>query len=242
MIKLHGFGPAWGLPDLSPFVTKVDCYLRMVGLPYEHVPWQSPEDLLTAPKGKFPYIEDDGRIVTDSEFILDYLRATYGDTLGDLTLRPRDQAIARSLRIMMEERLNWVTAYTRWLEDAPWEAFKRVGFGVVPPEALEPVTEQIRETVRGQLHTQGFGRHSREEVFRLANGDLSALAAYLDDQPFFCGNAPKALDASAFGILAPMLHDGYDAPHKTHLQSLPNLADYWYRLRETYYPNSEPTK
>jgi hypothetical protein len=33
MIKLLGYIPAFGLPDLSPFVTKVDCYLRMVGLP-----------------------------------------------------------------------------------------------------------------------------------------------------------------------------------------------------------------
>ena len=238
MITLYGFGPGWGLPDTSPYVTKVDCYLRMVGLPYEHVPWQSAQDLLNAPKGKFPYIEDKGRRVTDSEFILDYLRATYGDTLGDLALSPRDHAIARSLRIMMEERLNWVTPYTRWLEDVPWEAFKRVGvFGVIPAEAREAVLEQIRESVRGQLHAQGLGRHSREEIYLLANGDLSALAAYLEDKPFLLGDTPKALDASAFGILAPMLNDGYDAPHKTHLQSLPNLVAYWHRLHEKYYPN-----
>ena len=236
MIKLHGFGPAWELPDLSPFVTKVDCYLRMVGLPYELVPWQSPQDLLTAPKGKFPYIEDNGRIVTDSEFILDYLRATYGDTLGDLTLSARDQAIARSLRIMMEERLNWVTAYTRWLEDEPWEAFKRVGFAVIPPPVREAVASQIREGVRGQLHAQGLGRHSREEIYALVNGDLSALAAYLEENPFFLGKEPKALDASSYGILAPMFLDGYDAPHKTHIQSLPNLVAYWHRLRDRYYP------
>ena len=35
MIKMHGYIPAWGVPDVSPFVTKIDCYLRMVGLPYE---------------------------------------------------------------------------------------------------------------------------------------------------------------------------------------------------------------
>ena len=34
MIKMHGYIPAWGVPDVSPFVTKIDCYLRMVGLPY----------------------------------------------------------------------------------------------------------------------------------------------------------------------------------------------------------------
>ena len=34
MIRLYGICPAWGLPDVSTFVTKVDCYLRMVELPY----------------------------------------------------------------------------------------------------------------------------------------------------------------------------------------------------------------
>ena len=37
MIKMYGYIPAWGVPDVSPFVTKIDCYLRMVDLPYELV-------------------------------------------------------------------------------------------------------------------------------------------------------------------------------------------------------------
>jgi hypothetical protein len=41
MIKLYGYGPAWELPDCSPSVAKVDCYLRMVALPYTLVPWRS---------------------------------------------------------------------------------------------------------------------------------------------------------------------------------------------------------
>lgn len=37
MIKMYGYIPAWGLPDVSPFVSKIDCYLRMMRLPYELV-------------------------------------------------------------------------------------------------------------------------------------------------------------------------------------------------------------
>ena len=80
MIKMHGYIPAWGVPDVSPFVTKIDCYLRMVGLPYTLVKLER-GDLTKTPKGKLPVIEDDGNTVCDSVFIVEYLKKKHGDTL-----------------------------------------------------------------------------------------------------------------------------------------------------------------
>ena len=68
--------------------------MRMVDLPYTLVAWRSLQDLQNSPKGKFPYIEDNGKKIADSSFILAYLRATYGDKLGENTLNPQQQAIA----------------------------------------------------------------------------------------------------------------------------------------------------
>ncbi len=235
MITLYGFGPAWGLPDLSPFVVKVDCYLRMAGLPYELVALR-PQDLPQTPKGKLPYIDDNGHIVADSSFIVDYRQATYADPLGDYVFSARDQAIARSLRVMMEEHLNWVTGYARWLDEGAWEEWKRVAFKDVPPDQVDTLATQVRETTRGYLYAQGMGRHSRADIYALGNGDLSALAAYLEQQPYFLGEQPSAVDAAAYGILSHILYVGYESPHKTHLQSLANLVAYCHRMRERYYP------
>src|SRR5215471_371395 len=105
MITLYQYIPAWGLPDISPFVTKVDCYLRMTGLSYELVQFP-PTELVKTPKGKLPIIEDHGRQVADSGFIIDYLKATYGDTL-DAHLSSRDRAVGAAFRRMMEESLYW---------------------------------------------------------------------------------------------------------------------------------------
>ena len=35
MITLYGAGPAFGLPDGSPYVMKTEAQLRMAGLPYQ---------------------------------------------------------------------------------------------------------------------------------------------------------------------------------------------------------------
>ena len=67
MIKVHQFAPAFGLPNASPFCMKLETYLRMAGLPFELV---NDGNVIRAPKGKLPYIEDDGRVVADTNFII----------------------------------------------------------------------------------------------------------------------------------------------------------------------------
>ena len=78
MIKLYQFRPAFGLPNASPFCMKVENYLRMAGLAYE---CPRGADMRKAPKGKMPYIEDEGSLIADSSFIIDHLKRKYGDPL-----------------------------------------------------------------------------------------------------------------------------------------------------------------
>ena len=69
MLTLYQFEPALGLPNTSPFCMKLETYLRMTGLDYQV---DTSADVRKAPKGKLPYIEDQGKIIPDSNFILDY--------------------------------------------------------------------------------------------------------------------------------------------------------------------------
>jgi hypothetical protein len=54
MITLYTFGPAFGLPDASPFVTKAEVLLKISKLPYR----AERGGLRKAPRGKLPYIRD----------------------------------------------------------------------------------------------------------------------------------------------------------------------------------------
>lgn len=73
MITLYTFGPAFGLPDPSPFVTKAEMLLKLAGLPYQ----TNTKGFRKAPKGKLPYIEDAGTIIPDSTFIRWHLEQKY---------------------------------------------------------------------------------------------------------------------------------------------------------------------
>ena len=52
MITLYGFGPGFGLPEISPFVTKTEVQLKMAGLTYRKekaVPPASPKANTVSP-------------------------------------------------------------------------------------------------------------------------------------------------------------------------------------------------
>jgi len=97
VITLHTFGPAFGLPDPSPFVTKVEVLLKMAGLPYR----TDTTGLRGAPKGKLPYIDDDGERVADSTFIRWHLENKYRIDF-EKGLSPEQRAIAWAFEKMAE--------------------------------------------------------------------------------------------------------------------------------------------
>lgn len=61
MITLYGFGTGFGLPEISPFVTKTEVQLKMAGLPYRKERAMPP----ASPKGQLPFIDDGGEAVAD---------------------------------------------------------------------------------------------------------------------------------------------------------------------------------
>ncbi len=91
MITLYGFGTGFGLPEISPFVTKTEVQLKMAGLPYRKELAMPP----ASPKGQLPFIDDGGEAVADSTFIRAHIERRYGfDFDAGLSLAERAQAWA----------------------------------------------------------------------------------------------------------------------------------------------------
>src|SRR5919106_466599 len=116
MITLYTFGPGLGLPDPSPFVTKAEVLLKMAALPYR----TKTEGLRKAPKGKLPYIEDDGQRIADSTFIRWHIEKKYGIDF-DRGLTPDLRAAAWAFEKMAEDNLYWALVDARWTNDVNFE-------------------------------------------------------------------------------------------------------------------------
>jgi hypothetical protein len=103
----HPFGRYFGLPDASPFVIKAMLLFKFAGLPFHKdesslkvnrvhdyiAAVQNRKGFARAPKGKLPYIDDDGTIVGDSTFIRLHIEKKYGFDF-DTGLGPEQKACA----------------------------------------------------------------------------------------------------------------------------------------------------
>jgi len=236
MIKLFQFKPAFGLPNASPFCMKLETYLRMAGLPYE---CPRGADLRKSPKGKLPYIEDGSKCVADSSFIIEYLKQTYGDTL-DAQLSERERAQALAIRRLIEENLYWAAIYARWIEDQGFAATRKVFFDGMPPPLKQLVPHLARRAIRQELYGHGMGRHSREEIYAIGCQDIRALAQLLGDQPYFMGDNPTSLDATAYAFIANLLNSPVASPLTDEAKKHANLDAYCQRMKARYF--TQPTR
>jgi glutathione S-transferase len=231
MITLFQGPPAFGLPNLSPFCTKVELYLKLTGLPYK----TAIADPRKGPKGKIPWIDDDGQIVADSSFIFEYLRKKYGDKL-DGGLTQAQLVIALTARRMIEEHLYFAAIQMRWGEDEIFAEVRKTFANLIPAPLRGIITNKIRKATLAKLHEQGIGRHKPAEIYELGNQDLDALCSLLGtDQYFFSQTQPTSFDCTAWAFLA-MIHA---TPGKTalqeHLRSRQNLVDYIGRIGKRYF-------
>ncbi|AKT38217.1 glutathione S-transferase family protein [Chondromyces crocatus] len=239
MITLHGFGPGFGLPEISPFVTKTEIQLKLLGVPYQ----KGAPDLEGAPKGQLPFIDDDGARIADSHFIREHLEKKLGKDL-DAGLDARQRAEAWAIERMLENQLSAVSGCARWLDPDNF-AKGPAHFVDGAPEALRPkLREQLQNDVRANYRAMGVARHTDDEILSLGIRSLDALAAFLGDKTYLFGNHPVAVDAIAFGILAGILTPFFDSPLRRRAEGYPTLVAYTARMMREFYPEhswSAPT-
>lgn len=234
MIQLYQFPPVWDLPNVSPFCMKLETYLRMADIPYEIVHVYRPDQ---APKGKLPYIMDKGETIHDSGFVIDYLKKTYGDKL-DANLNAEQKAISHLLRRTLETSFYFVVLYSRWIDERAWPTMKSTVFASIPALMRNFVANMVQRRTRDTLWRQGTGRHDPENIYQLASDDLDAIETLLGDKPFFLGDDPTSVDASAYAFLANMLWQPIDTPLKRRIGESKAFVDYCERMRARYYADS----
>ena len=231
MITLYGSGPNFGLPDASPFVTKAETLLRMSKLPFE----KARMNFSKAPKGKIPYIDDDGEWLGDSTFIRWHLEKKYGVDF-DHGLTAEQRATAWAFEKMAEDNLYWVSVYFRWMIEANFKKGPARFFDSVPAPVRPLVVSMIRRRLRKTLHGQGIGRHSRAEIIAIGNRSIDAMADYLGSKPFFMGSEPSGIDAAMFSFAASAICPLFQSDIQRTASGHDNLCRYVGRMTARFYP------
>jgi glutathione S-transferase len=231
MITLYTFGPQFGLPDPSPFVTKAEVLLKMSGQPYK----TETGGFSKAPKGKLPYIDDDGQRVADSTFVRFHLEKKYGIDF-DRGLSEELRAIAWAFEKLAEDNLYWALMDSRWTNDANFKKGPARFFKAVPAPVRPLAVAMIRRQVRKNLRAHGMGRHSQAEIVALGTRGIDAVAGYLGNKPFFMGAEPTGVDATMFAFVAGALCPVFDTPLRTAAERHDNLKRYVGRIASRYFP------
>ena len=236
MISLYSFGSNFGVMDPSPFVVKVDAFLKMAELPYEVV--EGAQNLKKSPKGKLPFIaikqQAEELVIADSQHIIDHLTQSYAITLDNF-LTKEQQAQAYLLTKSLDENLYWCLVYSRWVLEETWPVANKAFFGAMPAPLRWFVPSLIRKAVKKNLHGQGLGRHSKAEILTIADKSFDALSVLLGDNDYFYGEQPCSFDAAAYAILCQFISVTCDNEFNLKARTYTNLVRYCQRIENQFF-------
>jgi glutathione S-transferase len=231
MLQLHTFGPHFNMPDGSPFCIKALMLMKMSGLPFE----TKQMSFKQAPKGKAPYLIDGGKVVADSHFIMKHLETKHGiDFSGGYSAEKL--AMGWAAARMMEEHMYFLNGYERWMVDenfwkGPIQFFKEV------PAPIRPLIARMVRKKAGNTHkAQGLGRHSDDERFELAKGNLIAVEAMLGKNKYFLGDTVSEADASVFPFIWTASTPYFKSRIADYVRTRPVLEDYLKRMKTEFFP------
>lgn len=220
----------WATGNLSPFCIKLETYLRIAQIPYKLGKFARGD----APKGKIPYVRLDGKLMGDSQLVIEELErrlVAENKPALDAGLSPHDAALAQVTRRTIEEGSYFNVAYLRWSDDAGFAAVREEFKKLMPGF----VASLIRRELRKKLDGQGTGRHSHDEVMAMGAADFDAIAELLGDRPYFLGEAPRVVDCTLYAFLEAILGFPVDSPMKARVAAHRNLVAYRARVRERWW-------
>lgn len=232
MIKLHSFGPAFGLIDASPFVSKVKFFMTLNSIDYEEV--HDVDKLGKAPKQKFPYIEDGEKVVADSDAIIDYLSRKHSIDM-DSWLSDEQRALSHLLGKSLEENLYWCLVHSRWIDDQTWIKVRSHFFDDLPFPLNKIVPVIARRGTIKRINGHGMGAHSNQEILEIAEQSFDSLSKILGEQPYFFGDKPSRFDLIAFSQVSAHTLCTLDSPMIKLSRKHESLLNYTQRIRDQFF-------
>ncbi|GJM02911.1 MAG: hypothetical protein DHS20C08_14120 [Rhodomicrobium sp.] len=234
-VTLYKFGNAYGIPDPSSFVLKLETFLRLAKIDYEAVAG----DVRKSPKAKFPSIKLNDQFIGDSEICIAALGKEFGVNLNE-GLSAKTLADHRALRLALENHTYFLMIYYRWLTPNNAALMRETFFsslGVMGRVIFAMVQKGYKRTLYGQ----GILRYTEAEKEELIAGDVKMLSDSLGDAPFFGGESPREIDCTTFGIIANLLLPEMEGQLARYASADERLVAYNNRMTELTFPDYKDT-
>lgn len=168
--------------DLSPFVIKLESFLRATDIPYEYVT-NGP----ASSHGKKPWIWYKGQQIDDSQKCIEFLTKTFGIDLDEnLTAMQKSQSTL--VRKTVEHSMYFQLLSYRWDSDhtPKYISFIAKNFPWYLRPAFIAFPNFMASFQRERLLEHGIGHFSKEEIVKMTEEDTSAILTLIDG-PFFHG-------------------------------------------------------
>ncbi|CAJ0930496.1 unnamed protein product, partial [Mesorhabditis belari] len=227
------------IPSPSPFSLKLETWLRMNDIAYENI---STEFKKTSSKGQVPFIEFNGRQFADSNQIIVYLIKELHKESLDGNLSQQDLAYRQAFHHLLEQSIFWSMVCNRaqtgdWLFSDKGAGSHFSGLKKTLAQKLGPMF--FKKKLTSMAHSQGYGRHSIEEIEQQMIKDLDSLSTFLGSKHFFFGDKATTFDATAFGHLCQVVYTPIaTAGVLKHIEEQnKNLIDFLERMKANYWPD-----
>ena len=233
---LHQYPRTLTCPTPSPFVLKLETYLRMAKIPYV-VDHTQP----AGPLGKCPWITFNGKDMGDSQLIIEFLSDKLGTNM-DSKLTKEQRAISHSVRLMVESHWYYCFILDRYIYSG--QDFGKWLYLPIPPAIFRKALEGYKGYVKRVCDTIGFTRFGQRQVDRFGVEDLQAVSTLLGDKPFLHGEEPTSIDCTIFGMTTMIIYASPDeSPYKVALErDMRNLVGHNDRIKDRFFPDWEELK
>jgi len=226
MLILYNFGP--GANSLKPLLALYEKGLDFEAKYLSPAKFEQHEDWFKKinPNGQVPALDHDGKIITESTVICEYLEDVFPDAPS---LRPQDPWTRAQMRVWTK----WVDEYFCWcVSTIGWERHIKGLARSMSEEEFEKLVARVplkEQQVKWRNARDGFAPEVLKEEMRKIEYSVKKLEERLSESKWLAGEDYTLADICNFAI-AHNMDEGF--PEFVNEQATPNILDWLGRIRE----------
>ena len=226
MLTLYCFGP--GANSLKPLLTLYEKGLEFTRRQLNPAVFEHHEDWFKQinPNGQVPALDHDGKVITESTVICEYLEDVFPEANP---LRPADPYLAAQMRIWTK----WVDEYFCWcVSTIGWQRMIGRMVQKYSDEEFEAYVARIpiyEQQVKWRRARYGFPQDLIDEEMRKIGVSVQKLEARLAESPWLAGPDYTLADICNFAIANGLQHMFAEL---VNAQDTPHLLDWLGRIND----------